>query len=110
MNTTNESFTQKWIKLLSLKRNAFRYENEVRIFLVSDKEFDCDNSGNFKVCNIKYKSFVKEVVLEPFAPDFVEETSDSVRKILTESQKKELKKCLGEAFSGVIKKSRLYEL
>ncbi len=59
--------TENFINLLCIKRRAFSFENEVRIFIVNNKK---TNEGYFKsIPEIDYQSgFVKLVRLSPYPP------------------------------------------
>lgn len=54
-----------YLNIMSLKRKAFSYEKEIRIFAVHNT-IVYDNIKSFK--NVDYKNFMTRVLLEPLAP------------------------------------------
>lgn len=64
-----------YVRLMSLKRNAFRYENEIRIFVVWDndsqeiKGFEKTNDGKGELLKISFKNrkncFIKKITVGP---------------------------------------------
>lgn len=104
-----ENVTEEYIKILSLKRTAFAYEDEIRIFLVCAEAFESDVKDSFAVKNMNYNNFVKEVLLPPFSPEEVEIIKKCILNKRCKEEREELENLLGESFKADIKKSRLYE-
>ena len=99
-----------YIKLMSLKRQAYRFENELRIFVVWDedsKNFDSlkkeEKYVEDKVLKISYKKSMKQLIekitLDPRSAEFI----DAKKKfdadvIVNQSQLFHCDKCKGIDF------------
>lgn len=61
---------ENYLSLMCLKRGAYRYENEIRIFIVPEAPLK-DNTapqGLFKVNHLPSRKYVGRVVLSPYPP------------------------------------------
>lgn len=102
---------EHYLSLMLLKRKAFKYENEVRIFLVKDKidfkgdkllRIPCDYNGNCIISN---------VMLSPYPP--VRNNDDiayAVREKLNKAESDEIKKVLSDKLGCRIQQSMLYKV
>lgn len=101
---------EHYLSLLLLKRKAFSYENEVRIFLV--KKHIQFNEKMLKInCNYFALPIVKRIVLSPYPPirGGKEDVAYKVRKKMNEIESKEIKRVLSEKVNCSIIQSTLYE-
>ncbi len=103
------SAIEKYIKLMSLKRKAFAYENELRIFAVFEGEkLPLNDVESFKLCNKKYSEIIHHITLPPLQPN------KSINKVfdydkLQEAKNTPLKDKLAKSLPTVkIQESRLY--
>lgn len=101
---------EHYLSLMLLKRKAFQYENEVRIFLVKDKIVFSNNLLKI-VCDYKKLGLVSNVVLSPYPPireqgDFAYKVREKINKIESDQIKRELKDLLGCR----IQQSQLYKV
>ena len=99
----------KYIKLMSLKRKAFAYENELRIFAVFEKaERPLNDIESFKLCSKNYSEVINHITLPPLKPN------KSINKFfdydkLQEAKNAPIKKKLKDYLPTVkIQESRLY--
>jgi hypothetical protein len=106
---TMYSSIEKYIKLMSLKRKAFAYENELRIFAVFEGiKQPLNNVESFKLCSKKYSEIINHITLPPLQPN------KSIIKVfdydkLQEAKNAPIKKMLEESLPIVkIQESRLY--
>ena len=99
---------EHYLSLMLLKRKAFKYENEVRIFLVKKKI----SEKLLKVkCNYKATKLVSNVMLSPYPP--VRENGDlafKVRERINNAESSEIKKVLEEKVGCRIQQSLLYKV
>ena len=98
-----------YLSVMTLKRSAFEYENEFRIFLVKDNiTFD---KGLLKIpCDYKLDGFVTDVMLAPYP--VLPEGNDlvhSVRARMNKIESDELKRILHDLVGCRIRQSRLYD-
>ena len=101
---------EHYLSLMLLKRKAFSYENEVRIFLVKDK---IDFSSNLlKIdCDYRARKLVSDVVLSPYPP--VREHGDlayMVREKMNKMESDQIKKELNDLLGCRIQQSQLYKV
>lgn len=101
----------KYIKLLSLKRKAFAYENELRIFAVfGEPKSPLNDVESFKLCNKSYEEIIKHITLPPLQPN------KSINKVcdydkLQEAKNKPLRDLLEKYVpKEKIQESRLYSI
>lgn len=99
---------EHYLSLMLLKRSAFNYENEVRIFLVR-------NSISEKLlkipCDYKANKIVSNVMLSPYPP--VRESGDlafKVREKMNTTESEEIKAVLKEKVGCRIQQSLLYKV
>lgn len=99
---------EHYLSLMLLKRAAFKYENEVRIFLVR-------NSITEKLlkipCDYKATGLVSNVMLSPYPP--VRETSDlayQVRERINKIESEQIKSVLKNKVGCRIQQSQLYKV
>lgn len=99
---------EHYLSLMLLKRKAFLYENEVRIFLVKDKiEF---KKGLIKIgCNYKNSRIISNVMLSPYPPiNTNNDIAVCVRKKINDIESEEIKKVLNLKLGCRIQQSQLY--
>lgn len=108
------SCIDEYINIMSLKRKAFAYENELRIFAVAGPNYKSsffDNEGIFKAslcCPIKA---IEKITLPPLKPILRNEPEFDIYSKLQDVQNFELRKDLMQLLPGVqINQSRLYQL
>ena len=82
-----------------LKRKAFQYENEVRIFLVKDKITFSNNLLEID-CDYRARGLVSNVMLSPYSPvrpkgDMAYKVREKINNIESDQIKKELNELLG---------------
>lgn len=99
---------EHYLSLMLLKRKAFSYENEVRIFLIK-------NSIKEKLlripCNYKASGLVSNVMLSPYPP--VRKNSDlafNIREKINKIESEEIKTVLKEKVNCRIQQSLLYKV
>lgn len=88
---------EHYLSLMLLKRKAFKYENEVRIFLVKDK-VSFKNNLLFIPCNyLTYKNpkLISNVMLSPYPPvkpdsDLAHKVREKINKMESDQIKEEL--------------------
>jgi hypothetical protein len=105
----NEMTREHYLSLMLLKRTAFRYENEVRIFLVKEKiEF---TNNLLKIdCDYYAKKLISKVILSPYPP--IREYGDvayKVRRKINNIESAQIKKELKNILGCDIKQSLLYK-
>ncbi len=102
---------EHYLSLMLLKRKAFSYENEVRIFLVKDViSFDTNNLVKIE-CDYSVRKLVTSVMLSPYPP--VREKGDyafSVRQKMNTLESDEIKKMLKSKLQCRILQSMLYRV
>lgn len=83
-----------YLKMLSCKRKAFDFENEIRVFLVPQNgEIKFNRNGCFEVKEMNYRSIIKKVWLEPIrlpmgwvSEDFAKESLKKIRGKIHQSR------------------------
>ena len=102
---------EHYLSLMLLKRSAFSYENEVRIFLVKDS-ITFDTNKLLKIdCDYKATGIVSNVMLSPYPP--VREKEDMafrVRQKMNNLESEEIKKTLNDKLGCRIQQSQLYNV
>ena len=91
-----------YIKMLSYKRKAFSFENEVRVILVPQEKIDFDKNECFIVDCLDYKTIIENIWLEPIRLPSGWISEDSIKERLPKFKKKiyqsplydEQKKCM----------------
>ena len=77
-----------YIKILSYKRKAFSFENEVRVILVPQKKIEFDKNECFVVEGMDYNAIIENIWLEPIRLPSGWISEDSVRERLPKFKKK----------------------
>lgn len=102
---------EHYLSLMLLKRGAFSYENEARIFLVKDSiTFDANKLLKIP-CDYKATGIVSNVMLSPYPP--VREKGDMafrVRQKMNNLESEEIKKMLNDKLGCRIQQSQLYKV
>ena len=99
---------EHYLSLMLLKRSAFRYENEVRIFLV--KKTISERLLRIP-CDYKATGLVSNVMLSPYPP--IREVGDlayKVREKINDIESEQLKKVLKDKVGCRIQQSLLYKV
>ena len=102
---------EHYLSVMLLKRKAFSYENEVRIFLVKDVIIFDKNKLVKIPCNYKAKQLISNVVLSPYPP--VREQNDiayKVRHRINKIESDEIKMVLNSKLGCRILQSVLYKV
>lgn len=101
---------EKYIRLLSVKRKAFKYEQEIRLFLVPQQKAIVPNENLLRI-GIDISSFIR-FTYEPLHRKYKEESDEEYKKIVDryEGQKESIRKQL-KHFDSKIKlyRSTLYD-
>ena len=99
---------EHYLSLMLLKRKSFKYENEVRIFLVRKSI----KNRLLKIpCDYKEKGLVSSVMLSPYPP--VREASDlafKVRERINKAESEEIKLELNRRVGCKVMQSMLYKV
>jgi hypothetical protein len=102
---------EHYLSLMLLKRGAFKYENEARIFLVKDT-ISFDANKLLKIyCDYKTSGIVSNVMLSPYPP--VREKGDiayKVRQKMNNLETNEIKRILNDKLGCRIQQSQLYKV
>ena len=102
---------EHYLSLMLLKRSAFSYENEARIFLVKDS-ITYDANKLLKIdCDYKATRIISNVMLSPYPP--VREKGDmayKVRQKMNNLESDEIKKTLNDKLGCRIQQSQLYKV
>lgn len=101
---------EHYLSLLLLKRKAFQYENEVRIFLVKDKITFSNNLLKID-CDYRVLGLVSNVMLSPYPP--VRPKGDiafKVREKMNNFESVQIKKELNDLLGCRIQQSLLYKV
>lgn len=102
---------EHYLSLMLLKRKAFSYENEVRIFLVKDTiPFAANNIVRIP-CDYKATGLVSNVMLSPYPP--IREKDDiayRVRQKINDMESNEIKRVLADKLGCRIQQSMLYKV
>ena len=101
---------EHYLSVMLLKRKAFSYENEVRIFLVKEK-ITFDNKLLRIPCDYNARRLISNVMLSPYPP--VREQDDiasNVRQKMNIIESNEIKKVLNSLLGCRIQQSLLYKV
>lgn len=101
---------EHYLSLMLLKRGAFKYENEVRIFIVKDKLTFNNNLLRLR-CDYYSSKLVSNVMLSPYPP--VRAYGDlavAVRERLNKMESDEIKRILNNKLGCRIQQSSLYKI
>lgn len=99
---------ENFINLLCIKRHAFSFENEVRVFIVNNKK---KKEGYFKtISDIDYQSgLVKSIRLSPYPPFTYNDPRKKKYKTLQEIESEAIKEQIKAKLPDIeIKQSNLY--
>lgn len=98
-----------YLSVMLLKRSAFNYENEVRIFLVKQGEIPFENNLLRIPCDYKWDGLITDVTLSPYPvlPDS-DDLLHSVRARMNNLESAELKRILRDLVDCPIRQSMLY--
>lgn len=103
----NNMKLEHYLSLMLLKRKAFSYENEVRIFLVKDKIKD----KLLRIsCDYKANGLVSNVMLSPYPPVREDDIAFKVRERINTIESDEIKKVLKNKVGCRIQQSLLYKV
>lgn len=85
---------EKYIRLLSIKRKAFKYEQEIRLFLVPQQKTIVPIDNLLRI-GIDISSFIR-FTYEPFRRKYKEESDEEYKKVIVlyEKQKESIRKQL----------------
>lgn len=101
---------EHYLSVMLLKRKAFQYENEVRIFLVKEK-INFKNNLLCVPCRYKKSHIISNVMLSPYPPVRVNgDIAYKVRNKINDIESKEYKKRLGDMLGCQIQQSMLYKV
>lgn len=101
---------EHYLSVMLLKRKAFQYENEVRIFLVKDK-IDFRNNLLCVSCEYKKSHIISNVMLSPYPPVRANgDIANKVRNKINDIESQEYKKRLGDMLGCRIQQSMLYKV
>lgn len=106
----NQMIREHYLSVMLLKRKAFQYENEVRIFLVKGK-INFTNNLLCVPCKYKKSHIISNVMLSPYPP--VRATGDIANKVrnkINNIESQEYKKRLGYMLGCRIQQSLLYKV
>lgn len=98
-----------YLSVMTLKRSAFEYENEFRVFLVKDR-IPYEGPGLVKVpCDYKLSGLITDIVLSPY-PALPRDPSlaNPIREHNEKDSDKQ-KRILGKLVGCPVRQSRLYE-
>ena len=100
-NFTEDKIEQSYVRLMSLKRKAFSYERELRLFIVWDKEpTKIESFGENKVVFVSYKksfnNLIKRMTFDPRLDSFENDENGKKGKNAESKYEKELKQILDE--------------
>lgn len=120
INKNHELFFPKpfldehYLKLLLLKRKAFEFEHEIRLFLIKDDKSCYCNEDSFKISPFLYNdetiNTIKIAPLQPFAlTDPRHQIYNELQRAEEKLYKTEIKKVLKEIASKKIQQSSLYK-
>lgn len=101
---------EKYIRLLSVKRKAFKYEQEIRLFLVPQQKAIVPNENLLRI-GIDISSFIR-FTYEPFRRKYKEESDEEYKRFIDmyDRQKESIRKQL-RCFNSKFKlyRSTLYD-
>lgn len=100
---------EHYLSLMLIKRKSFRFENEVRIFVVNENELGFED-GLLKVGNVDYKAngLISQVMIAPYEPLPENDIRTPFRNKINKIESDEYKKILHSEISCTVKQSLLY--
>lgn len=107
----NNNFSlEHYLSLMCLKRNAFAFENEIRIFLVKEKPSRTGNMKNIiKVPTTIDKDIIPRIIIGPLPPFANRDPRRSLYNTIQRVEGDVYKQQLGEVIQGCdVKQSQLY--
>jgi len=100
---------ENYLSLMLIKRVAFEFENEVRIFIVKDNLFPLSSSGLLRIKNVNYsKELIPLVMIAPYEPLPEDDIRTPFRKKINNIESSEYKKIIGDIFGCKVMQSQLY--
>lgn len=98
-----------YLSVMTLKRSAFEYENEFRVFLVKDT-IPYEGPGLVKVhCDYKLSEIIKDIVLSPYSALPLDPAKANLIRVLNKKDSDKQKRILGKLVGCRVRQSRLYE-
>ena len=103
---------EHYLSIMLLKRKAFQYENEVRVFLVKEKDNIAFNNNLLKLpCNYRQLKLISNVMLSPYPPVRANiDLAFSVREKLNDVESGAMKRELYSLLGCRIQQSKLYKI
>jgi hypothetical protein len=102
---------ENYLSLMLIKRNAFEFENEVRIFIVKDNLFPLISSDLLRIKNVNYsKELIPLVMIAPYEPLPEYDIRTPFRKKINNIESSEYKKIISSLFGGKVNQSQLYSV
>ena len=102
---------EHYLSLMLLKRKAFRYENEVRLFLIKDNvSFDSNNLLKIP-CDYRKLGIISNVMLSPYPPVRAEgDMAFKIREKMNMLESNEIKSILTAKLGCRVQQSLLYKV
>lgn len=102
---------EHYLSLMLLKRKAFNYENEVRLFLVKDN-IHFDENNLLKIpCDYRRSGIISNVMLSPYPPVRAEgDMAFKIREKVNILESNEIKSVLNAKLGCRIQQSLLYQV
>lgn len=99
---------ENYLTIMLIKRVSFKFENEVRIFIVKDRGLPLSN-GLLKISKVNYsKTLIPQVMIAPYEPLPVDDIRTPFRIKINKIESAEYKKIIGDLFGCTVKQSQLY--
>lgn len=96
-----------YLSVMTLKRSAFEYENEFRVFLVMDK---IPYDGLVKIpCDYKLSGLITDIVMSPYPAFPADPALANPKRECYNQDSDRQKKILGKLVGCPVRQSRLYE-
>ena len=100
-----------YIRMMSFKRKAFAYENEIRLFAVSDNFGTPDNTVSFKLREKDYDNIIEKITLPPLNPFLREDERFKLYKKMQDNENLQLRTQLKHLLPNtMINQSQLYNI
>ena len=115
LTSSSEYFPPKmkrehYLSLMLLKRKAFSYENEIRVFLVKNEIKFSDNLFSIE-CDYRANQLISNIVLSPYPPVRTQtDIAYKVRERMNKMESDEIKRRLSDLLDCKIKQSMLYKI
>lgn len=91
---------------MCIKRKSFKFENEIRIFIVKD---EIQDSEILKIPVASYNDFVSKVIIGPMTPYSLKEPRSAIYNIIQSIESSALKKEIKSLIKDCdVKQSMLY--